>query len=273
MHISKLHASFQYLGGKFSYLPWLLPLLNTPHKHFIDVFGGSGVVLINKAPAPIETFNDINSKVVNFFKVLRKNPEELVSALQLTPHSKQEYDQAWFSHVDTNVEAARKFFIRTQQSIWAAGAQDKVKGWCATLKDSRLSISEKTHKWLKAIENLEYIINRFKTVQIENRDYKYIMRNYDDCGTLFYLDSPYKDTLRSSTRYEFEFTNNDFIEMQYWCKNVKGKVAISGYDEPFMNELFKGFIKITGPQRKSFTSNRSKTPATECLWTNYEPVI
>jgi DNA adenine methylase len=61
--------AFGWYGGKYSHLDWLLPLL-PPSQHFCDVFGGSAAVIINRPPAPVETYNDIHSEVVNFFRVL-----------------------------------------------------------------------------------------------------------------------------------------------------------------------------------------------------------
>jgi DNA adenine methylase len=266
MHVSTQIKAFTYHGSKYSYLEWLLPLIDVQCNHFIDVFGGSAAVIINRAPAPIETFNDINGKVVNFFKVLREMPEELICALELTPHSKKEYEEAWFTDGDSDVEKARKFFIRTQQSIWAAGAQDKVKGWAASLKESRCNISDKTNKWLKTIAGLPEVVERFRRIQIENRDYRWIISKYDHDGAFFYLDSPYEHTFRSSSPYEFDFKNQDFFDLHYYAKSTKGKVAISGYNSPFMVEVFKDFNFNHGPQRKN---TRSKKEACECLWTNY----
>lgn len=266
MHISTQMATFNYHGGKFSYLPWLMPLTNVACKHRIDVFGGSAVWLLNQPPAPIETYNDINGRVVNFFRVLRDKPDELIPLLEMTPHSKKEYDDAWFIEEDTDVEAARKFFVRTQQSIWAAGAQEKVKGWAASLHDSRCKISEKTHRWLKSVAGLQYVVERLKQVQIECRDFRFIMKHYDGPDTFFYLDSPYDSHFRSSTAYTFDFKDQDFIDMHYWAARAKGKVAISGYNTPFMQELFKDFNFHHGPKRKN---NRSVKEAYECLWTNY----
>lgn len=265
MHIKNKISSFTYLGGKLSILPWLLPLL-PECKHFVDVFGGSAAVLLNRPQSPIETYNDINHKVVNFFRVLREQPEELIKLLELTPHSKYEYDQAWYSENDNPIEKARKFYIRTQQSLLAAGGQDKIKGWGTSIRDSRVSISEKTHKWIRGVNNLWEICERFKQVQIECRDFKFIMKAYDDPNTLFYLDSPYDQTFRSNSAYEFDFGKQDFFDMHYWCKKVKAKVAISGYNTPFMKELFKDFHFHHGPLRKN---GKSTKEAYECLWTNY----
>ena len=78
---------FGWYGGKFSHLDWLLPLLPKCH-HYCEPFAGSGAVLINREPAPVETYNDIDGDVVNFFRVLRDRHEELIRAIALTPFSR-----------------------------------------------------------------------------------------------------------------------------------------------------------------------------------------
>lgn len=265
MWIPGQKKAFDYMGSKYSVLPWLLPKLPKCH-HYVSVFGGGGTDLINRDPSPIETYNDLNGKVVNFFSVLRNQPEVLIQQLELTPHSRNEYDEACYDEADSPVEQARKFFIRTQQSIHAAGAQDKVKGWAASLTESRVSISEKTQKWLRGVQMLYEVAERFKHVQIENRDFRFILKAYDSPGTLFYCDPPYDMSKRSSTKYEFDFVNQDFYDLKYWAENASGKVAISGYDTEFMRELLKGWTYHFGPHRKN---GRSEKVAHECLWTNY----
>jgi DNA adenine methylase len=266
MHIANKIKSFQYLGGKFSILPELLPMLPECH-HFIDVFGGSAVVTLNRKPSPIETINDINHQVVNFFKMLREFPEELIRSLELTLHSKHEYDHAWESPADSDLEKARKFFVRTQQSIFAAGAQERSKGWAAAITESRVSISEKTRKWLNGVDNLWVVAERLKHTQIECRDFRFVLKNYDHLGALFYCDCPYDMTFRSNTVYTFDFVNQDFYDLHHYAKRVKGKIAISGYDSPFMLDLFSDFNFRLLTKTKNNRSN--KDDIHECLWTNY----
>ena len=63
--------AFGWYGGKFSHLDFILPNIPGDAAHFCDVFGGSAAVLVNREPAPVETYNDLDSELVNFFEVLR----------------------------------------------------------------------------------------------------------------------------------------------------------------------------------------------------------
>ena len=50
----------------------------------------------------------------------------------------------------------------------------------------------------------------------------------------------------------------------------KGMVAVSGYDHPLMDDLFKSgkWIKTLGADK---TIHSTKGTRTEVLWTNYDP--
>ena len=85
--------AFGWYGGKYSHLNWLLPLLPMT-THYCEPFGGSAAVLINRPPAPVETYNDIDGEVANFFRVLRDQKDALVEAIGLTPFSREEFEQA-----------------------------------------------------------------------------------------------------------------------------------------------------------------------------------
>src|SRR5437667_11901287 len=84
---------FGWYGGKYSHLKWLLPLLPKSH-HYCEPFAGSAAVLLNRNPSPVETYNDIDGQVVNFFRILRDRGEDLVKAIALTPFSREEYYEA-----------------------------------------------------------------------------------------------------------------------------------------------------------------------------------
>src|SRR5579872_4687083 len=82
--------AFGWYGGKFSHLDWLLPFLPTCH-HYCEPFAGSAAVLLNRFPSPIDTYNDLDGEVVNFFRTLRNQKDRLVEVIGLTPFSREEF--------------------------------------------------------------------------------------------------------------------------------------------------------------------------------------
>ena len=80
--------AFGWYGGKFSHLDWLLPLLPTACHHYCEPFAGSpAAVLLNRRPAAVETYNDMDGEVVNFFQVLRDKGDANWSKRSASPLS------------------------------------------------------------------------------------------------------------------------------------------------------------------------------------------
>lgn len=67
-------ALARYLGGKNRIAPWIISFF-PPHKFYVEPFGGSAAVLLNKQPAFLEIYNDLYDRIVSFFEVLR-DPEK-----------------------------------------------------------------------------------------------------------------------------------------------------------------------------------------------------
>ena len=75
--------------------------------------------MLNREPSPVETYNDIDGEVVNFFKVLREEKYDLIEKIALTPFSREEFGiaceldpkQTKLDPKQTNIERARQ--VRT----------------------------------------------------------------------------------------------------------------------------------------------------------------
>ena len=104
--------AFSWYGGKYNHLNWLLPLLPEAH-HYCEPFAGSAAVLLNRAPSSVETYNDLDGEVVNFFRVLREEGDALTEAISLTPYSREEYVKAVTEPTEnlSNLERARLFYV------------------------------------------------------------------------------------------------------------------------------------------------------------------
>jgi len=262
--------AFGWYGGKFSHLDWLLPLLPQT-EHFCEPFGGSAAVLINRDPSSVETYNDLDGDLVNFFRVLRKNKEQLIQNIALTPFSREEFEYAIDNQENTllsELEKARLFFIRARQVRTGLAQKASSGRWANCKLTSRAGMSGAVSRWLGSIDGLSEIAERLLRVQIENATAIDVIKRYDSPQTLFYCDPPYThDSRGDKNAYKFEMIDDEHRELADILKNVKGKVALSGYDSPLMDELFKGWNRIEGPI-KNIRSVRK--PRQEMLWINYD---
>ena len=80
----------KYPGAKNRIAEWICGFISE-HRVYVEPYFGSGAIFFNKQPAKIETINDLDGNVVNYFRVLREKPEELARMLALTPFSREEY--------------------------------------------------------------------------------------------------------------------------------------------------------------------------------------
>ncbi len=268
---SRKLIAFGWYGGKFSHLDWLLPLLPTC-EHYCEPYGGSGAVLLNRAPSPIETYNDIDGEVCNFFRVLRDQKERLVEVIGLTPFSREEFSIACALNPNVeSLERARRFYVRARQVRTGLAQTASIGRWANCKLTSRAGMSGVVSRWLGAVKALPEIADRLLRVQIENRPAPEVIRLYDSPETLFYCDPPYvHETRGDSKAYGYEMSNNDHRELAEVLSEVQGMVAFSNYDCKLMDDLYPSskWRKIVGEER---TNHATKGKRVEVLWVNYDP--
>ena len=260
--------AFGWYGGKFSHLKWLLPLLPSC-QHYCEPFGGSAAVLLNRAPSPVETYNDIDGEVVNFFRVLRDQKNELLEAIGLTPFSKAEFESAISDTSNiSELERARRFFIRARQVRTGLAQKASSGRWAHCRLTSRAGMAGAVSRWLGSVDGLSEIAQRLLRVQVENDTAIDVIRRYDSQDTLFYCDPPYPhDSRRDHNAYSYEMTDSEHRSLANVLHKVEGKVALSSYDCELMDELYGCWNRIEAPEKMCHSS---KSPRREVLWTNYQ---
>jgi DNA adenine methylase len=262
--------AFGWYGGKFSHLDWLLPLL-PDCVHYCEPFSGSGAVLLNREPSLVETYNDIDGEVVNFFRVLREEKEHLIEKIALTPFSREEFKIA--CELDPNLtalERARRFYVRARQVRTGLAQTASLGRWANCKNTSRSGMSGVVSRWLGGIGQLDFIAERLLRVQIENRPAIEVIKLYDSSDTFFYCDPPYIHETRGDTSsYGFEMNDNQHRELADVLHSIEGKAAVSNYDCDLMDELFPStkWKKVYSPEK---TIHSTKDKRQEVLWMNYE---
>jgi DNA adenine methylase len=266
---SKMIA-FGYYGGKFSHLDFLLPLLPTTFAHFCEPFGGSAAVLINRPPAPNETYNDLDSEVVNFFECLRDHADQTIRAISLTPFSREELVKACTPEPGlSKIERARRFFTRARQTRTGLAQTSSEGRWAHCVLTSRAGMAGAVSRWLGSVEGLAQIVQRLQRVQIENAPAIEVIRRYDSPETLFYCDPPYPHEARGDNKaYGFEMTNTEHQELAECLHSARGAVAVSGYRCQLMERIYGDWIRVDA---NAHLCNSSKGERMESVWVNYDP--
>ena len=267
-------SPINWFGGKY-YMANDIIRLFPKHKVYVEVFGGAGHILFKKEPSEIEVYNDIDSGLYLFFKILRDENKAniLKQKLDLTPYSREEFyhcRDTWRDEQD-DIEKVRKWYVTAMQSFSA-----KFSTWSYSKSSSGRGMSRAVSQWLGKIEdNLPKAVERLKVVQIENMDYKDLLKKYDGEDALFYLDPPYVHKTRTSTyRYAHEMEDEQHEEMIDILLHIKGKAILSGYDNEIYNKLLdNGWRKMflgEYDKRSEKAINESRNKGKEFIWINYD---
>lgn len=265
-----MKALIRYPGSKWGLANWIIGHFPAGYERmvYLEPFVGSGAVFFNKRPGAVETINDLDSNIVNLFRVLREQPDELHRVLELTPYSREEYDLA-FEECDDPLEKARRFMVMTTQTIGA-----KLDGTKCGWRNHKVpKIGGTACKWggicadsIIEIASLRLRGDTTHLVQIEHQDAFTLIERYNNSNVLMYLDPPYlRNTRRSGKLYKHELNTEEQKRLLELITASKAKIIISGYE----NELYD---TVLSSWHKDITESQvtSGAVATEAIWYNYD---
>lgn len=256
-----------YIGGKSYLSSFIISHFPTDYetRTYCEVFGGGGWVLFKKKPSYLEVYNDLNSELVNLFRVIRDSYPEFQHRAEWTLHSREMFKEALKRLEDddflSDVERAMHYATRRMQTF----AGGNTTGWAYAVTANKVY----SGKWLPFLKRLELINSRLKKVEVECLDFERIIRKYDGKNTLFYLDPPYVEKEFYYNNATVDFRIEDHKRLNELLRHVKGLFMVSYYDHPLVRKLYKGYRIVektaskhscgsVGKNREGFTKPKSK---------------
>lgn len=250
-------------GSKWSIAQRIVNVM-PKHKIYLEPFFGSGAVFFSKCPVFTEVINDLDGEVVNLFKCIRDNPEELANLIHFTPYSKDEYKGS-YNRSGSDIERARLFLIRANMA--RAGMQYYSSSWrhagpvLGAQNKQRI-----TGDWNRLPQQIIEAANRLKDAEIENTDAIELIEKYNHKDCLIYVDPPYLLSTRRQRYYNVEMTEeSEHEKLIEVLKKHKGYVMLSGYDSDLYNDCLNDWCK-----HEFQTLAEQGKKRTEVLWTNYK---
>lgn len=254
-----MKALLNYPGAKWGMAQEIVSIM-PPHRSYLEPFFGSGAVLFNKPPSAIETVNDLDGDITNFFKVLREHPDELAARIALTPYSRDVFNDAHRDHGQSDFERAYRFAVRSKmghgfkvhtQTGFKIDVFARERSYCVDC-------------WNRLPGDIKAAANRLKTVQIENRPAAEVIRKFNHDNVLIYADPPYLLSTRGGRQYNHEMTERDHLDLLDLLKQHRGSVILSGYASEMYDRELKGWTRIV---KKSYNQNADYRE--EVLWCNF----
>jgi len=264
-----VRAPFGYPGSKTKSLPEILPHL--PHrKKYIEPFGGSMVVLLNRPKSDIEVYNDRFGGCVSFYRCLRdpKKLEALAQKIQLSVHSREEFiwcKETW-TNVTDDIERAYRWYYMNQMSFVKKGT---------AFARATNTISNLGNILKNKLPGFWDIHERIKNVIIENQSWEMVLMDFMDSDSVAYLDPPYVQYAKGI--YTHEMSVEEHKRMLDVIFDSKGFVALSGYpnslyDSYPWDDCIKWKVRNTMVAQAFQESNNlinaemTRNLETECLW-------
>lgn len=232
------------------------------HRFYVEPYAGSAAVLLAKKPAEREVLNDIDGRLVNFWRVLRDRPDELAYKLFMTPYAEEEVKLARQVSEDP-LEDARRYFVSCTQTYNGGGT--KASAWSLSLTEGGWAPSS----FNNAVVRLNLVADRLQRVAIAKRDALQLIRQFDKPDAVIYCDPPYVMESRSGGgAYRHEQDDGHHRDLASVLSESKATVLVSGYRSPLYEKLFKRWEAIEFETHKTSagTKNKKKPEAVEVIW-------
>lgn len=199
------------------------------HTCYVEAFCGAAAIFFAKEPSEVEVLNDINSELVNLYRVVQHHLEEFVRQFKWALSSRQvfQWEQMKNPETLTDIQRAARFFYLQKLSF--GGRVDGQSYGTATTAGPRLNL-------MRIEEDLSQAYLRLHGANIENLPWHEVVEKYDRPHTLFYLDPPYWQT----EGYGVEFGFEHYERMADLARSVQGSVLISINDHPDIRRVFDG---------------------------------
>ena len=232
----KIKPVFGYFGSKNRLAKEICSEL-PPHYCWVEAFCGSASLTLAKNPTYIEVINDLDGEIINLFRQLRTNSDELKRVVSSTPYAKGELELSRIKNSnDSDLERARKFLVQSMFAINSAFGK-KRGGFSYSQSYSRNGRDARVNRWYNLPDRLAEVFERLRDVRIENRDAIDILKMFiNRPATLVYLDPPYLGD--RSAGYEIDANDKDFHQDLLTLANkAKCMIFISGYESDIYKEL------------------------------------
>lgn len=250
------------VGNKSSILHILYAVFPMKYGRFIDVFGGSGSVLLGKEEVHLfEVYNDFDKNLVNLFRCMKErtmatirelgfcnlNSREDFNAIRKFFEQREEFTDEYLSEelllteltfppLQANELKELRTRITKDHDVRRAAMFLKLLRY--SYSSSCKSFASQPFDIRKLFGLIAELEDRMASVVVENQDFETLIKHYDRPDSFFYADPPY---FSSEGMYEVGFGWDDHVRLRDTLKNIKGKFLLSYNDCEEIRELYDGF--------------------------------
>lgn len=205
------------------------------HILYTEAFFGGGAVFFAKEPVKCEIVNDTNAELINFYRVVKSNFNDLESKIKETIHSRDVHRQA------RHISSCPSFFdpINRAWATWVCSKMSFASMLNGTFGYDRNGTT--ALKILNAKSNFtQELCDRLNRTTIENEDGIKVISRYDCDSAFHFVDPPYIGS--DCGHYSGSFNSENLSELLTVLSTIKGKFMLT----MFPNELIREFSNKHG---------------------------
>ena len=262
--------SLPWYGGKQgeSKGEWIAGLLPWAwHTCYVEPFGGMAGVLLARDPVRKEIYNDLNQRVVNWWRVVRQQRQEFGEQVEALPHSRVEFEWA-IDRLDDKARTDLERALAFHAVVWMSlPCSDRAHP--SQFRRMFSPQSGSTGRWRS--ERVAALAERMWHVQLECQDACGLMETLVEREyVVMYVDPPYRDGHTDT----YAVCEVDEARLAALLRQQRGKVAISGYGDEWDHLGWQRHEKkVTfAPMGQHHAGMGKGDVRTEVLWTNFDPV-
>jgi len=222
-----------YVGGKSNIVGpgnWIAGWLETCEvSTYVEPCCGCLGILLRRNPVSVEVCNDIDGRIINFFRVIRDQPDKFAHKLRLTC-MRSESEFIWAKNALDNgddVMRAIAVFVVLKNSIPAS-----------LIARSSYVMKSIWGNWTLP-DDVYRLADRLNGVRFINKNMDDVIAAYvDKSNTLIYIDPPYPGTLG----YDNSIERRSFIRLVTQAQR-RAYIAISGFQDSWPELLNAGFTR------------------------------
>jgi DNA adenine methylase len=218
-----------WIGGKRRLAKRLFSIF-PDHTCYVEPFaGGAALFFLREEPAKVEVLNDINSDLVNLYRVVKHHLEEFVRQFKWALSSREVFKWMQMTQPETltDIQRAARFYY-LQHAAFGGKVTGQTWGTATTAPPINL---------LRIEESLSNAHLRLAQTYIEHLAWDECMRRYDRAHTLFFCDPPYWET----AGYGVDFGWDQYELLAQTMRKLKGKALVTLNDHPEIRACFDGF--------------------------------
>jgi len=225
-----MDSPIPYFGGKSRLAKTIIGRIPA-HKTYAEVFGGAAWILFRKPPSALETLNDLDRHLMNFYRVAKHHHEALADELATLQPGREPFYQLR-DELDrpmmTDIQRAAAYYFIQRHAFAGRPGKPSISTRPGRPVQLRAALYRRV---------LPLVAERLNEVMLENLTWDRFITLYDSPQTFFFIDPPYL----GHREYWHNFTRDDFNSLATALRGLKGRFLLTHTDCPEIRALFKGF--------------------------------